>query len=358
MIKNNKLKMAVSSFIILLPMLAGLLLWNKLPEKMATHWGINGMADGYGGRTLTVFVLPLVLLALHWICMVITSFDRKNENQNKKAIGMVYWIIPALSLYVNAVIYLTAFGMEFRMEALTLIFIGLLFIVIGNYLPKCRQNYTLGIKVKWALENEENWNATHRMGGRLWVATGIFMLLCVFLPAMLLPFVLIIILLSAAVIPVIYSYVYHRKQLKAGTATVIPTDKYHKMHKIIALVLAIAVLIFVGVLMFTGDIEISYGDTSFTANASYYGDISVEYDDIESVEYRENDAGGVRTNGFGSARLLMGTFKNDEFGYYTRYSYTNCASCVVLSVDGKTLVLSGIDDTATKAIYEKLSSMQ
>ena len=103
-IKTNLKKLIISSVIILCPMLLGIILWDKLPEIIATHWGPSGEADGFGGKAMAVFAIPAFLLAFHWLCMIITSFDKKNTNQNKKAMGIVFWICPLLSLYFSTLI--------------------------------------------------------------------------------------------------------------------------------------------------------------------------------------------------------------------------------------------------------------
>ena len=212
MIKKNKWKLLISSLIILLPMVAGLILWNRLPEQMAIHWGLNGDPDSFAGRAVPVFVLPLVLLALQWVGMLVTARDPKNEDQTKKAINLIFWICPVVSLLAGAAIYSTAFGKEWELSVLVPAVLGIMFIVIGNYMPKCKQNRTLGIKIKWTLQNEENWNATHRFAGKLWVAGGFALLLCCFLPQSAFPFVVLIAPAAMVVPPVVYSYRYHRKQ--------------------------------------------------------------------------------------------------------------------------------------------------
>ena len=357
MIENNKWKLLVSSVAILLPILAGLILWNDLPEQMTTHWGADGNADGWSSRTFAVLGLPLILLALHWVCIFITSKDPKNKGQNKKVFGMVLWICPIVSIFASGITYAAAFGKEFNMDIIGLLLIGLMFVVIGNYLPKCKQNYTIGIKVKWTLANEENWNATHRFGGKVWVIGGLLLMACVFLPEALIPWVLIIALTIMAAIPIVYSYAYYKKQVAAGTApekAIIPMGKWSKL---ISTVVPIGVAIMTVVLLvicFTGNVEVQYGDTSFTLEASYWSDLTVEYAAINSIEYRESCDAGSRINGFGSPRLSLGAFQNAEFGNYTRYSYTQSDSCVVLNVDGKILVVSGADAESTKVIYENL----
>lgn len=214
MIKNNKWKLLISSVIILLPMIAGLILWDVLPEKMATHWGVGGKADGFSSRPFAVFGLPAFMLLIHWICVFFTAADRKNRQQNKKVFGMIFWICPIMSVLSGAIIYASAFGIKFNMDVIMLIAIGLMFTIIGNYLPKCKQNHTIGIKVPWALNDEENWNATHRFCGKVWVIGGLLLMAAAFLPQAVIPYVLLIILIPLAVLPVLYSYLYYKKQKK------------------------------------------------------------------------------------------------------------------------------------------------
>ena len=80
--------------------------------------------------------------------------------------------------------------------------------MVGNYLPKCRQNYTVGIKIPWTLHDEENWNHTHRMAGYLWIFGGLLMIANIFLKWDWLVFAVVMV---AVVVPTIYSYLYYRK---------------------------------------------------------------------------------------------------------------------------------------------------
>jgi len=101
-------------------------------------------------------------------------------------------------------------------------------------------------------------------------------------------------------------------------------------------------------------IAVNCGETSFTVEATYWPDLTVEYDAVDSVEYRTEDTPGVRTGGFGSARLMMGNFRNEEFGNYTRYSYTGRGPCVVVTSEEKILVLGGRNVEETERIYQTL----
>lgn len=213
MIKENKFKILVSSILILLPVLFGLSVWDKLPEKIAIHWGPNGIPDQYSSKLFAVVCMPVLIFAIHWICLLISTLDPKNKNQHKKVVGLIFWICPAVSLICSAFTYFDAFKIAFNIGGICIAFMGAMFIVIGNYMPKTKQNYTIGVKVSWALNSEENWNATHRFAGRLWVIGGIFLLPAAFLPVTFLPLVLIVIL-PLAIVPIIYSYLYYKKYEK------------------------------------------------------------------------------------------------------------------------------------------------
>ena len=353
MIKKNKWALIISSAVILIPMLAGLLFWDKLPDVLTTHWGINGKADGWSGKGFAVCALPLILLAIHWLCVFVSVKDPGNKEQNSKAFRLVLWIIPFISLFTSGIMYSVSMGMEFDIGKIMLAVIGLMFVVVGNYLPKCKRNYTLGIKLPWTIQNDENWNKTHRMGGKIWVIGGLLMMFMMFLSEKVIPFVIVPVILIIALIPTVYSYVLAKKQKENGVVFA-KNPHFAKMSKI-SIVIAAVIVIGVLCIMFTGNVDVQYGESSYSINATYYEDVEVAYEDIESIEYREAFDGGVRAYGFGSARLLMGTFQNDEFGYYTRYTYTGCDACVVLTVDGEVLVISGKTEADTIAIYEELT---
>lgn len=356
MIKKNKWKLLISSALILLPILFGLLVWERLPEQMATHWGADGTADGFSSRAGAVFTLPLIMLPLHWLVIFATHMDPKNREQSAKILKLSFWLMPAISLFSGSTIYAVAFGREFDPSLLLAPLLGVVFVVAGNYLPKCKQNHTFGIRVKWALENEENWYATHRFGGKVFVAAGLVMIATIFLPEPFLPWVTLCTVAFAAAGTTLYSWLYHRRQLREGSAAPVsqPLPKSQRIARTIGLGFTLVVLIFCTVFTTTGDVEVIYNAESLTIQADYWQDLTIAYDAIDSVEYRETDDRGSRTNGFGGTRMLAGSFRNDEFGTYTRYSYAKCDACIVLQAGEKTLVLSAPDAESTRALYEDL----
>ena len=360
MIKKNKWTLLITSLLILLPMMLGVIFWDKLPSQMVIHWGADGAVDGMGGRAVAVFVLPCILLALHWLCVIATVADPKNKNQNNKMFRVVLWIMPVLTIVLNAVMYAVSAGIEIDITTIITLMLGVMFIILGNYLPKCKINSTMGIKLPWTLRNDENWNMTHRFGGRLWVIGGLLVMLCTLLPGYTFVYPLVAIMLAMMIIPTVYSYLLYRKQLKNGVAMNEASEEERRFHSIgakVSMIVVPIILIGCAVLMLTGNVDIQYDDSSFEISTAYWNDLTVAYDEVESIEYREKCDAGVRVSGFGSARLMLGIFENEEFGRYTRYSYTGCESCVVLrSADGKVMVLTGADPEATMAIYAELTA--
>ena len=212
MIKKHKWPLLAGSIVILLPILAGLLLWNRLPEQIPTHWGPTGEVDGWSSKGFAVIGLPAIVLALHWICVLATYLDPKNKNQNKKAMTLVLWICPVITVLLSTLTLGSALGWQPNVSMIMPVLLGILFMVIGNYLPKCTRNYTIGIKIPWTLNSEENWNATHRFAGKIWFIGGLLILPCGFLPEFWPVITFGVILLAMVVLPIVYSGRFHRKE--------------------------------------------------------------------------------------------------------------------------------------------------
>lgn len=355
LIKQSKRKIILSSIIILLPCVFGVLMWDTLPDTMVTHWDIHGTPNGSSGKFFTVFVMPVLLLIGHLLCLFVTSMDKRQKDQNPKALSMIFWLIPMLSLLVNGMLYSIALGKNLDISSMVPAVMGVMFILIGNYFPKTRQNRTLGIKLSWTLNNEENWNKTHRFAGKVWVVCGFVMLLTAFLPGKLMAPVLTVAILAMLLLPTAYSYRIYKQHQKEGILyTRAPKTKGEKAAaKFTAIVLPVTTVL-VCILLFTGNINIAYNDSSFLIEANYWSDLKVDYDSIDQLEYRETFDAGTRTAGFGSFRLGMGTFSNEEFGSYTLYSYTKAKGYVILENDENILVIGLREETEIKNLYETI----
>lgn len=352
MFKKYKIHIILSSLLTLLPIVFGLIFWNQLPDLMPTHFGADSVADGFGSKAFAVFGLPLILLVTQFICVFFTLRDQNQRNQSQKALSIVFWIIPAISLATSGSMYRFALDGDFQLSIVLALPIAAMFLLLGNYLPKVKQNNTLGIKISWTLNNEENWNKTHRFAGKVWVIGGILILLTLFLPSQVMIWFALCILVVVMVLPVAYSYRIYRQHQKAGI--VYASTPKSKTQRTVSLVILSLVCVVLIVTMFTGNITTNCDDTSLHIKASYWSDLDLDYSKIDAMEYRDDLDVGSRSNGFGSPRLSEGIFQNAEFGSYTLYAYTDANEYIVLTSGNNTLVIGLKDATETQELYNTL----
>ena len=207
--KYNKKTLILTTLICLIPIVAGALLYSRLPETMATHWNMSGEPDGWSSRAFAVFGLPGILLAVNLILPFALKADPKHGNMSEALVKITVWTIPLISLLCCGLTLARGLGYTVSVEFWVPIFMGVLFILIGNYLPKTKQSYTMGIKLPWTLNSEENWNRTHRLAGYLWVLGGLLFIVMSFVGWSLAAF--LIILAVMVLVPTVYSYLLYRK---------------------------------------------------------------------------------------------------------------------------------------------------
>lgn len=207
--KINK-EFLMTALMIALPMVIGAIFWNQLPEKIPTHFGIDGQADGYSSKLFTLFAFPALFLLFQIICLA--SFEKESVKVNipAKMRRFYTWLIPVLSLIIQGSIYANALGFIKSGPTLVTTFLAIVFIVIGNYLPKIQRNATVGIRIPWTLSDDKNWYKTHRMAGKLWVIGGLIILLESFIQVAL-PYVMGVVIAIMIVVPIVYSFIFSRK---------------------------------------------------------------------------------------------------------------------------------------------------
>ena len=211
MIKKHLKTLIVTSLLTLLPIIFGIIYWDVLPEEIATHFGSDGSADGFSSKAFVVFGMPFMMLGFHLLCFFATNLDPKKKNISDTMMKLVLWIIPCITILVTTLSYSHALGKAVKAGSWIALFMGVLFIIIGNYLPKCKQSYTMGIKLPWTLHSEDNWNKTHRLGGKLWVAAGVIMMLTSYFENI---FIMLSIVFIAVIVPTVYSYMLFVKENK------------------------------------------------------------------------------------------------------------------------------------------------
>jgi uncharacterized membrane protein len=203
--------------LIVASILAGLLLWNQLPEPMASHWGVNDQVDGYMSKFWGVFLMPVITLAMLLMFLVIPSIDplKANIAQFRDYFNSFIALIVAFMVYIYGLTLVWNLGYtDFRMSAAMLPALGLLFIFVGVMVGKAKRNYFIGIRTPWTLSSDKVWDETHRVGGKLFIASGVLTLLGAFFPDYASWFVMVPIL-GTALFAMVYSYVLFQRESNA-----------------------------------------------------------------------------------------------------------------------------------------------
>ena len=210
MMKKPRAEAIITVAVCLLPMVAGAILYNKLPEQVPTHFSVNGEPDGWSSRPFAVFGLPVIIAALQALVLFGLRTDPKKQNMSPALRIIAVWAAPVLCMILYAITMASALGYATHIEVIVPLLVGVAFLLIGNYLPKTKQSYTMGIKLPWTLHSEENWNRTHRLAGFLWMGGGILMVLISLLHLWQVWMMLAIIAVMVLV-PVAYSYSLYKK---------------------------------------------------------------------------------------------------------------------------------------------------
>lgn len=204
--------------LILAGTLAGLVLWNKLPAQMASHWDINDQVNGYMPKVWGVFLMPLVTLGMFVLFLAVPAMDplRANIAKFREAFNLFIVLIVAFMLYVHALTLAWSLGYtNFKMSTSMLPAMGLLFIFIGFMLRKAKRNFFIGIRTPWTLSSDYVWDKTHQLGATLFAASGVLAFIGGVIGGMTAFWFLFIPLMGSTIFLLIYSYVLYQRAAKA-----------------------------------------------------------------------------------------------------------------------------------------------
>jgi len=177
--KGKRMSTRTTTIVVLImiaaAILAGLLLWNRLPDPMASHWDVNDQVNGYTSKLAGVLMVPLITLGIFLLFLVVPSIDplKANIAQFREAFNLFIILMVAFMLYVYGLSLAWNLGFtDFRMSGAMLPAVGLLFIFIGFMLRQARRNFFIGIRTPWTLSSDRVWNETHRIGAVLFMISG------------------------------------------------------------------------------------------------------------------------------------------------------------------------------------------
>lgn len=211
--KKDKVIMWITSIICVLPIILSAVIYQDLPAQIAVHWNTAGTADGYLPRSVAAIGLPLLFLAVNLYSKIRLFGDPKRAAHSKALTLLSTWLIPLLALIIVPLTLFISMGLSIPIALISLVTAGGLMIICGNYIPKCRRNYTMGLKLPWTLHSDDNWNKTHRMAGILWILGGIVIIVSAFLLSNNLIYgvsLTITVVLILAVAPVLYSFLLYK----------------------------------------------------------------------------------------------------------------------------------------------------
>ena len=198
--------------------LAGLLLWNRLPDPMASHWGPNDEANGYISKFWGVFLLPLITLGMFLLFLIIPRIDplKANIAQFQDVFNLFIALIVAFMIYLYILTLRWNLGYtDFEMSKALLPAMGILFFFIGYMLRKAKRNFFIGIRTPWTLSSDYVWDETHRLGSVLFMVSGALAFIGSFFGGMLAFWFLFVPLIGSTLFALVYSYVLYRREVKA-----------------------------------------------------------------------------------------------------------------------------------------------
>lgn len=212
---NTRPIVRITIVMVALQLVLALYALTQLPAgaQIAIHWGVNGEPNGYADAWFGLLILPVMTALLGPFLAVIPRFDPRAENLARS--GSAYrWIVGSSLILLGAVqvfIVLAALGNEIDVTPFVGIAVGILFVIIGNFLGKTRSSWFLGIRTPWTLSSDRSWTLTHRLGGYLFIATGLVSALVAFVfPPAVFFWVLMVGVVGSVVLLSVYSYLVWR----------------------------------------------------------------------------------------------------------------------------------------------------
>lgn len=201
--------------VMVLSFIGHLILYPGLPDTIPTHWGFDGTVDGYGPKYMDL-VLAALPLFIYVVLLIVPRIDPRSASYAKHRPAYQAFV-TAITLFLIILSWgsvLAVKGFAIDISQVTIIAIGILMLLMGNYLPQIRSNYTFGIKTPWTIENEWVWRKTHQAGGIVFCVIGIVMIAAAFLRFLMVPSFILV--MAGSVWLYIYSWLLYKKVKNSG----------------------------------------------------------------------------------------------------------------------------------------------
>lgn len=205
--KKLDMNLLITTAICLMPIVLALIVYDELPERVAVHFNFSGNPDNYFPKALVAFGLPFFFAAVNVYMHFRLNNEPKSQNISSTVKILSKWAVPVVSITMIPITLFMAMGVKINITMIATAFAGVVIVIFGNYLPKCKRNYTVGIKLPWTLDSEENWNKTHRFSGFVWAIGGMIFIVNAFFTLWYIEATILFVLVTA---PFVYSYVFFK----------------------------------------------------------------------------------------------------------------------------------------------------
>lgn len=212
---NTRTTVILAVILVAAGLLAGLLLWNQLPDQVASHWNANDQVDGYMPKFWGVFLMPLITVVMLLLFLVIPSIDplKANIAAFRPVFNLFIVYIIAFMVYLHGLTLAWSLGYQgFKMSTALLPFMGLLFILVGYMLRSAKRNFFIGIRTPWTLSSDRVWEKTHRLGAVLFMLCGAIAFAGSFFGGPIAFWLIMAPLMASSLFLVIYSYVLYQQE--------------------------------------------------------------------------------------------------------------------------------------------------
>ena len=206
----------ISLIIVLASFLIGIYFYPQMPDKLASHWDVQGEVNGYLPKTIGLFLMPVISIILLATFVIIPKIDPLRANIQKFRDYFDTFVLGILifMFYIYMLSIMWNLGITFNMTLLIIPPIGLIFFCAGVLTENSEMNWFIGIRTPWTLSDERVWKKTNKLGGKIFKVSGIIAILSILIPGYEIILVLVPVI-AGSIYLVAYSY-YQYMRLNRG----------------------------------------------------------------------------------------------------------------------------------------------
>lgn len=213
--KNNWIKELILILLTITPTTYLFFIWQKLPLQIATHFDLEGNANGFTSKSNMIWILSAIMIGIYLLLQFLPKLDPKNqiEYMGKKYFQLKLLLMSLMSGMFTYIIYMAA--NKDANSSFIFIFLAVFFIIMGNLMQTIKPNYFIGMRTPWTLQSETVWRKTHKLSGILMIFTGFILIIAFFLiSGKMRNLVFMPLMIFSILIPYLYSYVLYKKEVK------------------------------------------------------------------------------------------------------------------------------------------------